>query len=143
MKYKVDIDLNTPSHFRFDDSIHRSDRIQINKTEFFTIRETDCYFYVVEKSLAERIVETKGLILNNNLFKGGIRKVGKNAYKSYCHRDVNAALDAFFKRKEKQLFYASFNQSRSSQILKLRDQIINGAENIPTDEFIQCNVRFY
>ncbi|TDF41936.1 hypothetical protein EYS14_03570 [Alteromonadaceae bacterium M269] len=97
--------------FRFVDTSD-AEGIRINCTEFFVVRETKCFYFVVSSW------EYNMMKMNTGWQPSRIRKVGKNSIRAHCYLDKKKALNSYLAMKKKQAFYSEFNLSVANQVLE-------------------------
>ena len=100
--------MSLPILYRFYEDTS-SDGVNICIQKFYAIRETKCFYFVVDG------FEKSCLEVDKN-YDCKARKVGKNAARSYCHTSKEAALTSFVIRKRAQVKHAKLAIATSEQI---------------------------
>ena len=105
---KANLDV-LPVHYRYIDGMYEYVGLEINCVKYYPIRETKCFYFVVDS------FEFSALKRHPSR-KCRVRKIGKNATRSYCKPTKIEALASFKYRKEKQILLCSqsLNQAKLS-----------------------------
>lgn len=129
------------THYRYSD-YHCEDGLKVRLSRFYSVKETDCFHYVVDEwdfNNMKRWNFKSLLELNYDKFIN-VRKVGKNSIRSYCYEDKNKALNSFKERKKSQLFHAETAISKATLALKGIDgmtvEVIGESVNCGLDEHL-------
>lgn len=105
------------THYRYRD-VHMEDGVHVVLYKYYSVYETNCFHYVVNEydfNLMKRWNITALIQIGKEI---NVRKVGKNAIRSYCHESKVLALDSFEKRKKMQLFHAETAMSKATISLR-------------------------
>lgn len=107
------------THYRYDD-YHYEDGLKVKLQKLYSVKETPCFHYVVDEwyySYLKRC-DLKAMAESKLNHCAPVRKVGKNALRSYCYESKELALNSFMQRKEKQIFHAETAISKATLALK-------------------------
>lgn len=105
------------THYRYRD-VHMENGLHVMLYKYYSVYETDCFHYVVDEYDFNRMKCWNISALIQIGKEISVRKVGKNATRSYCHKSKSLALDAFEKRKRMQLFHAETAMSKATISLR-------------------------
>ena len=125
------------THYRYSD-YHYEDGLRVKLSKFYSVKETDCFCYVVDEWDYSKMKSWNFDALLKLDFDAfiNVRKVGKKAIRSYCHESKDLALNSFIKRKEMQLFHAKTATSKATLALKK----LAGIEPVGIGDSINCGL---
>ena len=103
-----ELNLGMPVHYRYNDSVHE-EGLNIKVSRFYPIRETKCFYFVVEEWQNKSWITTKIE-----------KRVSKDSLRRYCYPTKKEALHSYKMRKNSQIWHAEFAIAKAqAAILKL------------------------
>lgn len=86
------------THYRYRD-VHMENGVHVVLYKYYSVYETEYFHYVVDEWNFHQMKRWNIPYLAGIGKEINVRKVGKNAIRSYCHESKVLALDSFEKRK--------------------------------------------
>ena len=105
-----ELNKGMPVHYRYDDYM-LEEGVEVRVRKFYPIRETPCFYMVIDEFENHMKNVTKGRELRT-------RRVSKDSLRRYCYPTKKEALHSYKKRKLSQLGHAELAISKASQALK-------------------------
>ncbi len=113
------IDKTLPVHYRYD-SYASSEGVKIKLSRYYPVRETECFYFVIEEWQA---------LINDPKQK----RVGKNSLRKYCYPTMKDALESFKARQNSRIWHANYSLAMANQSLLV-------LENTEVGEFEELKV---
>ncbi len=91
-----ELNKGMPVHYRYNDHV-TEEGLDIRVTKFYPVRETRCFYFVVDEWQNKTWVNNKRE-----------RRVSKDSLRRYCYPTRKEALHSYKKRKQSQIWHAEF-----------------------------------
>ena len=117
----MEIQKDLPMHYRYEDCAHE-DGLTIEVRKFYPVGETRCFYLVINEW------QKHSLSIGHNK-KPKVRRVSKNASRSYCHSSMDKALYSYKKRKQSQIGHNEFALAKAKAALNRLEGVKSGLDS--------------
>jgi hypothetical protein len=111
-----------PVHYRYDDYMLEGG-VGIRVRKFYPLRETPCFYMVVNEFENKMLKITKGRSPKT-------KRVSKNGVRRYCYPSKEQALHSYKKRKLSQIRHAELSLAKANQALFALKDLNNDFDNL-------------
>jgi len=112
----IELTNGFPVHYRYDDYMYK-DGVEVKVSKFYPIRETRCFYLVINQFENNLKDITKGRELRT-------KRVSKDGVRRYCYPTKQEALHSYKKRKLAQIGHAELAMAKAQQVLfAIKDKV--------------------